>query len=47
MGSEISKAMNDVYAGKSDAKSALTAIVPVVESLLAKTPATTPATPAK
>jgi len=47
VGSEISKAMNDVYAGKSDAKSALTAIVPVVESLLAKTPATTPATPAK
>jgi multiple sugar transport system substrate-binding protein len=44
VGAEISKAMGDVYAGKSDAKGALTAIVPVVESLLSKTPvAPTPA----
>ena len=38
VGAEISKAMNDVYAGKLEAKAALQAIVPVVESLLSKTP---------
>jgi multiple sugar transport system substrate-binding protein len=44
VGAEISKAMNEVYGGKADAKAALTAIVPVVESLLSKTPvAATPA----
>ena len=36
--------MTEVYAGKVDAKGALTPIVPVVESLLSKTPvAATPA----
>jgi multiple sugar transport system substrate-binding protein len=35
---EIGKAMNTVYAGATDAKAALSAIVPTVESLLAKTP---------
>ena len=46
VGAEISKAMNEVYAGKVDAKGALTPIVPVVESLLSKTPvAATPAPP--
>ncbi|MDQ3703336.1 MAG: hypothetical protein M3442_20820, partial [Chloroflexota bacterium] len=44
VGAEITKAMAEVYAGKTDAKAALTAIVPVVESLLSKTPvAATPA----
>jgi multiple sugar transport system substrate-binding protein len=44
VGAEISKAMADVFAGKTDAKAALTAAVPVVESLLSKTPvAATPA----
>jgi ABC-type glycerol-3-phosphate transport system substrate-binding protein len=44
VGTEITKAVADVYAGKTDAKSALTPIVPVVESLLSKTPvAATPA----
>jgi multiple sugar transport system substrate-binding protein len=44
VGSEILKAMNEVYGGKIDAKGALTPIVPVVESLLSKTPvAATPA----
>ena len=38
VGAEISKAMAEVYAGKVDAKGALTPIVPVVESLLSKTP---------
>jgi len=47
VGTTISTAMNDAYGGKTDAKGALTAIVPVVESLLAKTPAVTAATPAK
>lgn len=42
---EIGKAMNEVYAGKTDAKAALTAIVQVVESLLAKTPAAATAVP--
>ena len=35
---EISKAFVDIFAGKTDAKAALTAIVPVVESYLTKTP---------
>jgi multiple sugar transport system substrate-binding protein len=38
VGAEINKAMNEVYGGKTDAKGALSAIVQVVESLLAKTP---------
>ncbi|MBI3972050.1 MAG: sugar ABC transporter substrate-binding protein [Chloroflexi bacterium] len=37
--SEISKAMSEAYAGKTDAKGALSGIVQIVESLLAKTPA--------
>jgi multiple sugar transport system substrate-binding protein len=44
VGAEVTKAMAEVYAGKVDAKGALTPIVPVVESLLSKTPvAPTPA----
>ena len=47
VGAEISKAMNDVYAGKTDAKGALSPIVPVVESLLSKTPVVATPTVAK
>jgi multiple sugar transport system substrate-binding protein len=49
VGAEITKALADVYAGKLEAKAALQAIVPVVESLLSKTPvaaAAATATPA-
>ncbi|MER3404094.1 MAG: hypothetical protein C4289_02030 [Chloroflexota bacterium] len=35
---EIGRAMNRVYSGETDAKAALSAIVQVVESLLAKVP---------
>lgn len=35
---EVNRAMNEVYAGKADARTAFSAIVPTVESLLAKTP---------
>ncbi|HEX2033446.1 MAG TPA: sugar ABC transporter substrate-binding protein [Chloroflexota bacterium] len=45
VGTEITKAMAEVYAGKTDARGALTPIVPVVEGLLSKTPAA-PAAPA-
>ncbi len=44
VGAAIQNAMNDVYAGTTDAKTALAAIAPQVESLLAKVPtAPTPA----
>jgi hypothetical protein len=44
---EITKAFMDIFAGTSDAKSALSAIVPIVESALAKVPALAAPTPAK
>jgi multiple sugar transport system substrate-binding protein len=47
VGAELGKAYNDIYAGKVDAKTGLTAITPIIESLLAKTPSLAPATPAK
>jgi multiple sugar transport system substrate-binding protein len=45
VGSEITKAMADVFGGKIDAKGALQAIVPTVEGLLSKTPVVATAAP--
>jgi multiple sugar transport system substrate-binding protein len=44
---EITRAMGEVFAGRTDARAALTAIVPVVESLLAKVPAVPTPTPSR